>query len=65
MKKSIISIVADRRRPYDKPDTMVFLSKNEPTMITGSDKKRELDIIEDEEEDWPSDPGTGKPLSPW
>ncbi len=58
-------IIADNGKgAYQKPDMELLDLLIEPTLQTVSDQET-LDIIHEEEEEWPEDPDTGQPYAPW
>jgi len=64
MKKNIITIVNNGRRAYQTPTLREHELQLEHTLFEVSVNET-LDIIDEEEEEWPKDPGTGKPYAPW
>ena len=64
MKKNIITIANNGRRAYKTPTLREHELQLEPTLFEASVEET-LDIIDEEEEEWPQDPGTGKPYAPW
>ncbi|MBO7558056.1 MAG: hypothetical protein J6T52_06135 [Bacteroidaceae bacterium] len=64
MKKNIISIANNGRRAYQTPVIREHELQLEHTLFEVSVDET-LDIIDEEEEEWPQDPGTGKPYAPW
>lgn len=63
MKKSIISLNADCRKPYEQPVVEVVEMAYTSHLLYSSEDK--LDIVDDEEEEWPVESGTSKPYDPW
>ena len=63
MKKSIISLNANCHKPYEQPAVEVVELEYTSHLLYASGEK--LDIVEDEEEEWPVDPVTNNPYSPW
>lgn len=63
MKKSTISLSADCRKPYEQPVVEVVELAYISHLLYASGGK--LNIVEDEEEEWPVDPVTNQPYSPW
>lgn len=65
MKKSTISLNADCRKPYEQPAMDVVELAYAPHLLYVSGDK--MDIVDDDEEEdeWPVDPDTNKPYSPW
>jgi hypothetical protein len=64
MKKNIITIVNNGKRAYQTPTLREHELQLEQTLFEVSVDET-LDIIDEEEEEWPQDPGTGKPYAPW
>ena len=64
MKKIIMTIADNGKRAYQKPDMELLDILIEPTLQTLSDQET-LDIIHEEEEEWPENPDTGQPYAPW
>ena len=64
MKKNIIAIANNGRRAYQTPAMRGHELQLEHTLFEVSVDET-LDIIDEEEEEWPQDPGTGKPYAPW
>ena len=64
MKKNIITIANNGRRAYQTPTLREHELQLEQTLFEASVDET-LDIIDEEEEEGPQDPGTGKPYAPW
>ena len=64
MKKNIITIANNGKRTYQHPTMREHELQLEHTLFEVSVDET-LDIIDEEEEEWPQDPGTGKPYAPW
>lgn len=64
MKKNIITIANNGRRAYQTPTLREHELQFEHNLFEASVDET-LDIIDEEEEEWPQDPGTGKPYAPW
>ena len=64
MKKNIITITNNGRRAYQTPTLREHELQLEHTLFEVSVDET-LDIIDEEEEEWPEDPSTGKPYAPW
>lgn len=63
MKKTTILFNADCRKPYEQPAIdIVELATDSQLLYASGDK---LDIVIDEEDEWPIDPNTEQPYSPW
>ena len=64
MNKTIMIIADNGKGAYQKPDMELLDLLIEPTLQTLSDQET-LDIIHEEEEEWPENPDTGQPYAPW
>ena len=64
MNKNIITIADNGKRAYQKPDMELYDFLIENTLQTLSDQET-LNIIDEEEEEWPEDPDMGQPYAPW
>jgi hypothetical protein len=64
MKKNIITIANNGKRTYQTPTLREYEMQFEHTLFEASVNET-LDIIDEEEEEWPEDPSTGKPYAPW
>ena len=64
MNKNIITIANNGKRAYQTPTLREHELQLEHTLFEVSVDET-LDIIDEEEEEWPQDPGTGKPYAPW
>lgn len=64
MKKNIITIADNGRHTYQTPTMREHELQLEHLLIVVSGEET-LDIIDEEEEEWPQDPGTGTPYAPW
>ena len=65
MKKNIITITGAGRQAYEKPSTKVYLMDMQHPMLAVSGEEKRMDIYDDEEEEWPVNPDTNEPFSPW
>ena len=63
MKKTSISPLDNSRKAYEKPSMKVQQMNIQHALLIGSGDK--LNVIDEDEEEWPVDPGTNKPYSPW
>jgi len=64
MKKDIITIANNGRQTYQTPAIWEQDLQLEQTLFAASNKEL-LDIVNEEEEEWPVNPDTGNPYAPW
>ncbi|MBR1415665.1 MAG: hypothetical protein IJ570_07375 [Prevotella sp.] len=60
MKKTMIET---SKKEYQKPSMKVYQMKTEGALLTGSEMQ--VNIFLEDEEPWPTEPGTGLPFMPW
>ena len=63
MKKIMTSPISNVRKTYQTPRMKVSGTDIENALLAGSGTN--LDIIDKDKEEWPSDPGTNQPIKPW
>lgn len=65
IRKAIMTIADDGRRAYETPTMDVHqLTTGQPLLVV-SGEQQTMDIILEEEEEWPVDPDTNQPFLPW
>jgi hypothetical protein len=64
MKKFMITTDSDSRKQYLKPWIEVCQMKINMLMLVTS-KEDSLDVNDDEDWEWPTDPETDEPYNPW
>lgn len=65
MKNSIITIADNYRRAYESPSMAVYQMCMQHTLLSVSGEEKTMEIFDDNEEEWPVDPNTNLPFSPW
>lgn len=65
MKNSIITIAGNHRRAYESPSMAVYQMSMQHTLLSVSGEEKTMEIFDDNEEEWPVDPNTDQPFSPW
>lgn len=65
MKNSIITIADNHRRAYKSPSMAVYQMSMQHTLLSVSGEEKTMEIFDDNEEEWPVDPNTNRPFSPW
>ena len=65
MKNSIITIADNHRRAYESPSMAVYQMCMQHTLLSVSGEEKTMEIFDDNEEEWPVDPNTDQPFSPW